>query len=164
MSLFTTTLHFFQELSLLPRLSHHERLVREWLKNWADTHAWRYEEDTIGNLLIVAPGKIETTLALQSHMDMVCVADYDHDFHTKGIQVLEKDGILYGNNTSLGADNGIGVALMMALAETTERPTLELLFTMGEEVGLIGAHNIDLPLTAPYAINLDWCHSDSIGI
>ncbi len=52
----------------------------------------------------------------------------------------------------------------MAIAELEDRPTLELLFTMGEEVGLIGAHHLELPITAPYAINLDWCHSESIGI
>ena len=53
---------------------------------------------------------------------------------------------------------------MMALAELENRPTLELIFTMGEEIGLIGAHNIELPLVAPYALNLDWCHSETIGI
>ena len=53
---------------------------------------------------------------------------------------------------------------MMALAELEKRPTLELLFTMGEEVGLIGAHNIEIPLNASYALNLDWCHSETIGI
>ncbi len=53
---------------------------------------------------------------------------------------------------------------MMAAAELKNRPTLELLFTMGEEIGLIGAHHIDLPITAPYALNLDWCHSETIGI
>lgn len=51
---------------------------------------------------------------------------------------------------------------MMALADQTERPTLELLFTIGEEVGLVGAQNITLPITAPYALNLDWCNSESI--
>lgn len=53
---------------------------------------------------------------------------------------------------------------MMALADLSNRPTLDLLFTMGEEVGLVGAQNITLPLQAPYALNLDWCDSDTIGI
>jgi dipeptidase D len=52
----------------------------------------------------------------------------------------------------------------MAIAEMKKRPHLELLFTVGEEVGLVGAHDLDLPITAPYALNLDWCQSDSIGI
>jgi dipeptidase D len=82
----------------------------------------------------------------------------------EGVTVIEEDGILRGDGTTLWADNGIGVAVMMALAELEERPDLELLFTMGEEVGLIGAHNLELPITAPFGINLDWCHSESIGI
>lgn len=53
---------------------------------------------------------------------------------------------------------------MMTIAERTERPSLELLFTTGEEVGLVGAHNLDLPISANYGINLDWCNSESIGI
>jgi len=53
---------------------------------------------------------------------------------------------------------------MMTLTELTDRPTLELLFTMGEEVGLVGAQHITLPLSAPYALNLDWSDSDTIGI
>lgn len=53
---------------------------------------------------------------------------------------------------------------MMALAEKKDRPDLELLFTMGEEIGLIGAHKLELPITAPKGINLDWCDSSSIGI
>lgn len=53
---------------------------------------------------------------------------------------------------------------MMAIAERAERPSLELLFTTGEEVGLVGAHNLDLSISANYGINLDWCNSESIGI
>ncbi len=53
---------------------------------------------------------------------------------------------------------------MMALAELKERPTCELIFTIGEEIGLVGAQNIMLPITAPLAFNLDWCNSESIGI
>ncbi len=53
---------------------------------------------------------------------------------------------------------------MMALADLAERPNLELLFTIGEELGLVGAQNIALPITAKEALNLDWCNSDTIGI
>lgn len=95
---------------------------------------------------------------------MVCVSKWKHDFDKYWVIVEERDGKLKARNTSLGADNGIGVATMMALADQTERPTLELLFTIGEEVGLVGAQNITLPITAPYALNLDWCNSESIWI
>lgn len=70
-------------------------------------------------------------------MDMVCVSREPHNWETEGVTVIEENGILKGNGTTLGADNGIGVAVMMALAELEDRPNLELLFTMGEEVGLI---------------------------
>ncbi len=53
---------------------------------------------------------------------------------------------------------------MMAVAEMKDRPSLELLFTMGEEIGLVGAHDLDLSISANYGINLDWCNSESIGI
>jgi dipeptidase D len=97
-------------------------------------------------------------------MDMVCVAQESHDWSEEGVTIVEKDGVLWGDKTTLGADNGIGVAAMMAVAEMKERPSLELLFTMGEEIGLIGAHDLDLEISANYGINLDWCNSESIGI
>ncbi len=171
MSLFDKTLTYFKELSRIPRKSHQEEKVRKWLISWAKSHNWEYEEDTIGNLLIQATTNDQklttknwTKICLQSHMDMVCVSREPHDWDTEGVTVIEENGILKWNRTTLGADNGIGVALMMAVAEMTERPDLELLFTMGEEVWLIWAHHITLPLTAPYGINLDWCHSEYIGI
>ncbi len=95
---------------------------------------------------------------------MVCVSDGRYNFETQGITVIEKEGKIHANKTSLGADNGIGIATMMALTDTANRPTLELLFTMGEEVGLVGAQHIELPLHAPYAINIDWSDSNTIGI
>lgn len=164
MSLFETTYTYFQKLSLLPRQSRHEHDVRNWLISWAKSHHWKYQEDTIGNLLIRATSEEQGILGLQSHMDMVCVSEDPHDWAIEWVTLIEKDGVLTGKKTTLGADNGIGVAAMMALAELKNRPTLELFFTMGEEIGLIGAHHIDLPLTAPYALNLDWCHSETIGI
>ena len=143
MSLFDKTLTYFKGLSHIPRKSHQEEKVRKWLISWAKSHNWEYEEDTIGNLLVRATSKFENrsskidTLCLQSHMDMVCVSREPHDWETEGVTVIEENGILKGNGTTLGADNGIGIAVMMAIAELEERPDLELLFTMGEEVGLI---------------------------
>lgn len=94
---------------------------------------------------------------------MVCVAEGKHNF-SQGITLNEGDETISAKKTSLGADNGVGVSVMMALAEIENRPTLELLFTIGEEVGLVGAQHISLPIKAPHALNLDWCDSDTIGI
>lgn len=135
MVIYKKTYKYFQELSQIPRQSKDEEGVRIWLKNWSKRNNWKYEEDSIGNLLIYALGNTETTLCLQSHMDMVCVSEEkEYDFENKGIEIIDEDGVLRGNKTTLGADNGIGVAVMMAIAEIKERPHLELLFTMGEEI------------------------------
>ena len=164
MNLYQNTLAYFRELSRLPRMPLHEDAVRSWITAWAEKKWWKYEKDTIGNLLIIAPGNSEKTLCLQGHMDMVCVAIWHHNFMTQGVMVIEKDGKLLAQKTTLWADNGIAVATMMALADTENRPTLELVFTIGEEVGLVGAQNITLPIRSPLALNLDWCDSESIGI
>ncbi len=164
MSLYKKALRYFLELSEIPRRSHEEKRVKKWLTSWAKENDWEHEDDEAGNLLIKAPGSTTETLCLQGHMDMVCVAQESHDWSEEGVKIVEKDGILWWDKTTLGADNGIGVAAMMAIAEMKERPSLELLFTMGEEVGLIGAHDLDLEISANYGINLDWCDSKSIGI
>lgn len=81
--------------------------------------------------MIYAPGEAKNTLCLQSHMDMVCVSvDKSHDFEKEGITVIDDGKVLTGDGTTLGADNGVGVAAMMAVAELKNRPSLELLFTM----------------------------------
>lgn len=164
MNLYQTTLVYFRELSHLPRMPLHEDAVRSWIIVWAEKKWWNYEKDTIGNLLVIASGNKEKSICLQWHMDMVCVSVWHHNFMTQGVMVIEKDGKLKAQKTTLWADNGIAVATMMALADTEDRPTLELVFTIGEEVGLVGAHNITLPIQAPLALNLDWCDSNSIGI
>lgn len=165
MELFDRTYHYFRTLSTIPRPSRHEGPVREWITGWARSHDWPSRQDTIGNLLVTAPGKKSSLVCLQAHMDMVCVCEKEGcDFLRQGIEILDDGNVIRANGTTLGADNGIGIATMMALAESDDRPTLELLFTMGEEIGLIGAYHIELPLRAPLALNLDWCDSDTIGI
>lgn len=164
MSLYKKTLRYFLELSEIPRRSYEEKRVKKWLISWAKDNDWEYEDDEAGNLLIKAPGTTSETLCLQGHMDMVCVAQDSHDWSEEGVKVVEKDGVLWGDKTTLWADNGIGVAAMMAIAEMEKRPSLELLFTMGEEIGLVGAHELDLSISANYGLNLDWCNSKSIGI
>lgn len=158
-----SALNYFRELSRIPRIPLHEEKARNWIISWAQERWWEYQTDTIGNLLVIAPGDQAKTLCLQAHLDMVCVAEGNHNFHAQGVTIKEKEGIMTAHKTSLWADNGIGVATMMALAEIANRPTLELLFTIGEEVWLVGAQNITLPITASEAINLDWSDSETIG-
>lgn len=164
MDTYQSALAYFKALSQIPRLPLHEEKAKEWIVKWAEEKWWKHQSDIIGNLLVIAPGNTKEILCLQAHMDMVCVSEWDHNFTTQGVTVIEKEGKITANKTSLGADNGIGIAAMMALADLGNRPTLELIFTIGEEIWLVGAHNISLPLHAPIALNLDWCDSEAIGI
>lgn len=95
MSLYKKTLRYFRELSEIPRRSYEEKRVKKWLISWAKDNDWEHEDDEAGNLLIKAPGSTPETLCLQGHMDMVCVAQDSHDWSEEGVNVIEKDGVLW---------------------------------------------------------------------
>lgn len=158
-------LEYFYEISRIYRPSRWEEGIRDWLVNWAKNRWYQYEIDSAGNLLIRAfSGKDSSApLCLQSHMDMVCVGWLGKDW-TYGVEIAENDGVISAMNSSLGADNGLGVVLMLAMVDTANRPPLELLFTIGEEVWLIGVSELNLPLSSQHGINLDWCDSTTIGV
>lgn len=161
----------FDALRQIPRPSLHEQGVRDHLQGLAARHEWSTEVDAAGNLVIRVPGRgagrESATLAIQGHMDMVCekAEDSSHDFHRDPIglrrNVRQHDGrerdVLQANNTTLGADNGIGVATALAVAlSPNDHPPLELLFTADEEQGMTGAFGLDPKLlTARRLINLD---------
>jgi len=140
-------LDHFRELSRIPRCSGHEEQVREFLVNWAKGHGFSAKTDTAGNLLITvpaSPGQEQApVLVLQGHMDMVCEKNRDssHDFSSDPLQLRFEGEWLQAAETTLGADDGAGLALAMTLAEDQDlvHPSLELLFTVDEESGLTGA-------------------------
>lgn len=157
-------LSLFEELNAIPRKSKNEGHVREWLVAWADRHGFSHDTDEAGNLVVrvQAHGDMESapTLVLQQHMDMVCekTPDKEHDFTKDPISVVREGEWLRADRTTLGADNGIAVALAMALAEQSEtsHPPLELLFTVDEETGLTGATKLDPSmLEGRVLLNLD---------
>lgn len=124
------------------------------------THA----SDTAGNLVIRVPASagrgLQPTLVLQGHMDMVCqkTDDSGHDFLRDPIRLIRDGDWLRADRTTLGADNGIAIALMMALVEDASvlHPALELLLTVSEEQGVVGADNLDPALiTGTTLLNLD---------
>ena len=97
---------------------------------------------------------------LQGHLDMVCekIAGVEHDFEKDGIDLVVKDGVLTANGTTLGADNGVAVALMLMVLddEDIKHPPVECVFTTEEEVGLNGAKSLDKSLiSARTMINMD---------
>jgi dipeptidase D len=140
-------LKLFQQINEIPRCSKNEEKIVLWLKQWAQEKQLPVKTDAAGNMVItVAPSagfESSPGLILQGHVDMVCEksSDSDHDFSKDPIRHVYDGDWLGADRTTLGADNGIAIALAMALAsdEGVRHPQLELLFTVDEETGLNGA-------------------------
>ena len=156
--------YFFNQLSRYPRQSRKEDKIRAFIIRWAGSHSYHLTVDGCGNCIITVPpsnGREDSApLALQAHMDMVCEAapGHTHDFSKDPIVPRYDGDWIRAHNTTLGADNGIGVALAMALCEDPliEHPQLELLFTVDEETGLTGAAGLSREaLSAQHLLNLD---------
>jgi dipeptidase D len=141
----------FDQLTTVPRPSKNEERVRAWVLEWAGTHGVETREDDVGNIVVdvpATPGREHApTVVIQSHLDMVCEKNsgVEHDFENDPIRTAIVDGWVLAAGTTLGADNGIGVAAAMATAVDPDvaRGPLELLFTIDEETGLTGAANLD---------------------
>lgn len=155
---------YFLDLTRIPRESGNERAVRQYLVDFATREGLAYHIDGTGNLIIKAPpspGMEQVpSLALQGHMDMVCVKDDGVvlDF-AKDPLVLERDGDwLHAKGTTLGADNGIAIALILDLFSDKEAKhgPLEAILTVSEETGLEGAFGLDASkITSKRMLNLD---------
>lgn len=145
-----TVLAHFEKISRIPRRSGNEEAIRAFLLAWAEGRGFATKTDPAGNLLVTVPASPgregAPTLVLQSHLDMVCekTPASRHDFDRDPLRLYIDGDWLRAEETTLGADNGIGIALALALAEDTElaHPALELLFTVAEETGLSGAANL----------------------
>jgi len=139
-------IELFKEITKIPRCSGTHNHFIYFLKEFALAHKYICEIDNANNLVCYKEdGK--RNLALQSHYDIVCLED------GKIPEIIESDGYLSAKDSTLGADNGIGCAYMLALME--EGVDCEFLFTCDEEIGLIGANNITLELKATKMLNLD---------
>ncbi|GAB4271188.1 MAG: aminoacyl-histidine dipeptidase [Candidatus Rifleibacteriota bacterium] len=157
-------LEFFQEISEIPRQSGHEEKIRQHLIEWARKHKFLYITDRGGNLIIKVKGtkgmEKKKPVILQGHLDMVCekTPDSNHDFNKDPIKLVYDGEWLRADKTTLGADNGIAIAIAMAMCEDKEvkHPPLELLFTVEEETGLTGAKELEPEiLTGKKLINID---------
>ena len=137
-------LEIFKEITKIPHCSGNTEKMREFLIKWIKKCGYEYKVDKAGNVLAF---KKSPVLCLQSHYDMVCVGS------APDIEIVEDEGWLKAKNSSLGADNGIGVAIMLYLMEKYDN--LEFLFTNDEEIGLIGAFNLELSIKSAYLLNLD---------
>ena len=159
-----TVLDYFKQICKVPRGSGNEEGIRNFLISWAENNGFSHATDATGNLVIyrkATPGyENREPLALQGHMDMVCVKKpgSNHDFTKDPIETVEKDGFLYAKDTSLGADNGIAIATVMALFTDpeAEHGPLEAIFTVSEETSLKGAFGLDPSLIkSRRLLNLD---------
>jgi dipeptidase D len=154
----------FDALRRIPRPSKHEERAAEHVVQWAHAHGFAVKRDAAGNVVVRVPAtpgfEGAPAVVLQGHLDMVPEKNSDvaFDFLADPIQVRVVDDYVYATGTTLGADNGIGVAAALAVAEDSEavHGPLELLFTVDEETGLTGAQQLDPSLvSARTLINLD---------
>lgn len=138
----------FEALASIPRPSKEEHRVLEHIKSFAEKHGLKWKQDDMGNMVVTRPGSAggenAPTVIIQGHVDMVCekLAEVEHNFSTDPIKLEIKGDWLTAVGTTLGADNGMGVAAGLALLEMPNDvtlPPIEGLFTVQEEIGLIGA-------------------------
>lgn len=156
--------YYFNEISKIPRGSRNEKAVSDYLVAFAKEHGLAWKQDEVFNVIIDKPAsegyEDSEPVILQAHTDMVCEKNNDvvHDFEKDPLDLYVEDGWLKARGTTLGADDGYGVAWMLAILENKElkHPPLSCLFTSMEEIGLLGAANLKAEdLHGSRLINLD---------
>ena len=153
----------FDQITKIPRPSKKEEKIRKYILEFAKDRGIEAHADEIGNVIMRKPAtpghENAPTVILQGHMDMVCESnDKNFDFENTPIQTIVDGEWVRANGTTLGADNGIGVAAALAILtdDTLVHGPLEVLITMDEETGMTGANNLKKgELTGSILINLD---------
>lgn len=155
---------FFEEMTRIPHGSFNEKAYSNYLVQFAKERGLIYEQDEVYNVIISKPASTgyedHAPVILQAHIDMVCEKhrDVDFNFETDALKLRIEDGYLMADGTTLGADDGTGVAYMLAILDDDNyaHPPLECIFTVSEEVGLIGALALKKEqIRAKRMINLD---------
>jgi len=152
---------YFEAISQIPRESGNEKAVSDFLKKLGEDKGYEVTQDEVNNIIMEVPAtkgyEDRKKVILQGHMDMVCEKgkDSNHDFTKDPIELIVDGDNLHANDTTLGADNGIGVAMALALAEEEHGP-LRIITTVSEETTMLGAKEIDPShLEGDYLINID---------
>jgi len=165
--------HNFADLNEVPRASKKEDRVIEFIKNFGENLGLDTQVDETGNVVIRKPATTgledRKTIVLQSHLDMVHQKNNDtkFDFDTQGIKMYVDGDWVKAEGTTLGADNGLGVATIMAILQSDDiqHPAIEALFTIDEETGMTGAKGLSPELLdGDILLNLDTEEDDEIGI
>lgn len=155
---------YFREICNIPHGSFHTTAISDYLENFAKNYELPYTRDEMGNLIICRPGSVgyenADPIALQGHVDMVCEKESSNpiDMDTEAISLRTDGEWLWADRTTLGGDDGIAVAIMLALLadDTITCPPLECIFTVDEEVGMRGAFAMDLSsIKSRRLLNLD---------
>jgi dipeptidase D len=155
---------YFYGMTQVPRPSKKEEKIRAWVRDFASEHNFEFNEDATGNIVIKVPAtegmENAPTIVLQGHVDMVCEKNNDkvHDFENDPLTIYRDGDWITADGTTLGADNGIGVAAAMAIATdpNAKHGPLELLMTVDEETGMTGANGLEPGfITGKYLLNLD---------
>ena len=156
--------NYFEEISAIPRGSGNEKGIADYIVDFANKRGLYCYRDEVNNVFVRMPASAgrenEGAVMLQGHTDMVCEknADVVHDFEKDGIKLVLNGDLLTADGTTLGADNGVAVAMMLAIldGELESHPAIECLFTVSEEVGLDGAKAFDYSIAkAEKMLNLD---------
>ena len=164
MQLSERIMQIFGEIAKVPRQSKHEEKISAWLVERAKADGFAVDCDDVKNVIVHVPAtkgyENGPIVILQGHMDMVCekTPSSGHNFQTDPIEIIVEDGWMHANQTTLGADDGLGVATALAMAEddSIEHPELELLFTVDEETGMTGANALRAEqLKGRILLNLD---------
>ena len=156
--------YYFEEICNIPHGSGNTKQISDYLVEFAKKKELRFIQDEMGNVVIfkeASKGYEESpTVILQGHVDMVCekTATSQHDFEKDGLKLCVEGDEIYVKDTTLGGDDGIAVAYELAVLEdeTLAHPAIEAVFTVDEEIGLLGAEGFDTSvLKGKYLINLD---------
>ena len=155
---------YFEEICAIPHGSRNTKAISDYLVDFAKARNLRYIQDEVNNVIIFQDGTCgyedHEPVILQGHMDMVCEKDASCplNMETDGLDVMHDGSYVFAKGTTLGADNGIAVAYALALLDdpTIPHPPLEIVITVDEEIGLLGAAAIDLSqLKGRVLLNLD---------
>lgn len=143
--------YYFEEISRIPHGSGNTKQISDYCVEFAKMHQLKYMQDASNNVIIFKPGtagyEASEPIIIQGHLDMVCEKEHDCsiDFETEGLELVVEGDFLSAKGTTLGGDDGIAVAYALAILESEEieHPPLEIVFTVDEEVGMLGAADLD---------------------
>lgn len=162
---------YFEEISSIPRGSGNTDAISDYCVGFARKRQLKFRQDKAGNVIIWKPGSVgrenEDAVIIQGHLDMVNEKEpgYSHDFSRDGLELVYDDDMLYAKGTTLGGDDGIAIAYALAVLDddSISHPPMEVVFTVDEEIGMLGAAVLDMSdLKGKYLLNIDSEEEDTI--